>query len=146
MKKISLFVLALSLVAMLAACGSEAAPAPPATNPPATSPPAPMATAADADAEAPAGEPGEAQVIEVTMHTTGYNPTEVKVKAGSQVRFNLTNTDTEEHDLFNRQAKINMGASAKSDKTYDWVAPEKVGTYVAECTLHEGLKMTVIVE
>lgn len=145
MKKIGVFVLVLSLVAiMITACGSGDAPAAPA--PTATNPPAPTATTADTEAEAPAAEPGEMQVIEVTMNTTGYIPSEIKVKAGSHIRFNLTNTDTEEHDLFNRQAKINMGASAKSTETYDWVAPEKVGTYVAECTFHEGLLMTVIVE
>ncbi len=187
MKKISLFVLIISLVAMITACGSGDEPA-------ATSPAEPVATEVEAtteaeveatteaeveatteteaeatteaeveatteaeveatteaeveattEAEAEASE--EVQVIEVTMNTSGYEPAEIKVKAGTQVSFELKNTDSEEHDLYNRKAKIDIGLQPKQEKTYDWVAPEKAGTYVAECSFHEGLILTVIVE
>ena len=147
MKKISLFVLGLTLVAMLMACSSGDDPAPTATSPPSAVPTiSPVAVPADAEGAASTDEPGEVQVVEVTMHMTGYNPSEVRVKAGSQVRFDLTNVDSEEHDLYNRQAKIDIGLSPGEAVTYDWMAPDQAGTYVAECSFHEGLLMTIVVE
>lgn len=176
MKKIGLLVLSLSLVVMLMACSAVAPAAPAAPEAAATEAPeaavaeeaaateAPEAEEAAAteapEAEAVEEEPatdaaGEAsteqsedvQVIDVEMNSTGYVPDEVTVKAGSHVRFNFTNTDDLEHDLFNRQVKIDTGELSSRDVlAYDWVAPETPGEYVAECTLHEGLQLVVVVE
>lgn len=164
MKKIGLWVLIFSLVVMITACSAAApaAPAAPAASEPtateapaATATEAPAATATEAPAAAATEAPAEAstdqsedvQVIDVEMNSTGYLPEEVTVKAGSHVRFNFTNTDDLEHDLFNRQVKIDTGElSSRDTLVYDWTAPETPGKYVAECTLHEGLQLTVVVE
>jgi plastocyanin len=162
MKKIGLLVLILSLVVMITACSAVATPAPAATvapEPTATAAPEPAATAvpelAATETETVTEESGAAsteqsedvQVIDVEMNSTGYVPDEVTVKAGSHIRFNFTNTDDLEHDLFNRQVNIDTGElSSRDTLAYDWVAPETPGSYVAECTLHEGLQLVVVVE
>lgn len=193
MKKIGLFVLIFSLVAIITACGAGDTSAPPATEAPAPAEESeeaaasepeeavvneaeeatasepeeaaaeepeeaaaeePEETAAEESEEAIAEEPdeaaadeaGDAQEIELEMNVSGYSPSEITVKPGSHILFNVTNTDSEEHDLYNRRADIDVALQAGEDLVYEWVAPEEPGTYVAECSFHEGLQMTVIVE
>lgn len=143
MRKVSLFAFVLSIVILTTACGPDrAAPAHEATP---TSPSAPTTTSEEVSA--PAGEPGDMQLIEITAKATGYNPSGIKVKAGSQVRFIITNIDeSDDHDLWNKRAKIDVQIRAGQTVTYDWVAPQVKDTYIAECTLHEGLTMRIIVE
>lgn len=154
MKKIGLLVLILSLVVMITACTAVATPAPAATvapEPTATEAPEVAATETETVTEesgaASTEQSEDVQVIDVEMNSSGYVPEEVTVKAGSHIRFNFTNTDDLEHDLFNRQVKIDTGElSSRDTLAYDWVAPETPGSYVAECTLHEGLQLVVVVE
>ncbi len=150
MKKISLPALALGVVVLITACGPSgkaAAPETAQTSPPETTPAVTEAPApAGEETPASSGELGEVLVIELKMHTNGYDPSLIRVKPGSQVRFNISNIDVELHDLWSRRAKFDVEVSANRSKIYDWTAPQQKRTYVVECTLHEGLILEIIVE
>lgn len=143
MKKITLFALILGLAILVIACGPAGGAPPPSATP--TNLPEPTPTSAEASA--PADEPGEVQEIKIIADAYGYDPPRLTIKAGSQIRFIITNVDENDfHDLWNKRANIDIEVPPGETKTYDWVAPQAKDTYIAECTLHEGLTLAVVVE
>jgi uncharacterized cupredoxin-like copper-binding protein len=74
MKRV-MFLLAVPVLAVLAACGSS-------------------------DELSPTAAPDDARVIEVEMRDVAFAPTEIDVRAGEKVRFVFTNTGQVTHDAF----------------------------------------------
>ena len=74
MKRV-MFLLAVPVLAVLAACGSS-------------------------DEPSPTAGPDDARVIEVEMRDVAFAPTEIDVRAGEKVRFVFTNTGQVTHDAF----------------------------------------------
>jgi plastocyanin len=108
------------------------------------SPPAPTSAAA----ETPAATSGQdvAQEITITSDPDGYHPNRVTVKAGTLIRFTVTNKDSDVHDLFNRKPHFEVTFPPMMTVTYEWLAPQEPGLYVAECTYHAGLFLKIDVQ
>jgi plastocyanin len=104
--------------------------------------PKPQPTAAAAPAS---GLP----VIAVKADNFLFNPTTVTVKAGQAVRFSITNSDDEKHNLVGIGEGLNLlspDVSSGQTVTYDWTAPSKAGTYKFVCAYHPQMTATLIVQ
>ncbi len=129
----------------LAACSSPTvAPAAPkaAVNTQAQPP-------AQVQAQPPATPAAAIQTFEILQSNNTFQPNQVTVKAGSQVRFTLRNSDGEDHNIVSLNALVKFPENKQAPGgtyTVDWVAPDKPGTYDALCVFHSPgmtLKITV---
>jgi plastocyanin len=125
--------------------GSAAASAPPASVAPSTAPSAP--------ASATASTPPTGEVTNLTIGTkTGdeleFDPDEVSVPAGAQVKLTFENRASLPHNL---TFKAPMTAATApivapgESATVDFTAPEP-GTYQFGCTIHPTMRGTLTVE
>lgn len=81
---------------------------------------------------APAGarEGGEPRTIEITMHYSAFDPTEIHVEPGESVRFVLTNTDPIDHEFILGDAEVQR-IHEKGTEMYHGAKP-------GEITVHAG--------
>lgn len=128
----------------LAACSSPTvAPAPKAAVNTQAQPPAQV------QAQAPAAPAGGIQTFEILESNNTFQPNQVTVKAGSQVRFILRNSDGEDHNIVSLNALVKFPENKQAPggtQTVDWVAPDKPGSYDTLCVFHAPgmtLKITV---
>jgi plastocyanin len=145
MRSTSLGVLVAALLA-ISACGGATTPTPtPAATPPSANPSSP----------APASASGEQSgtAIETTVGTdTGadlkFDPAELTVKAGADVRVTFDNRASVPHNL-TFQAPLSVATSTVvapgTSETVEFTAPA-AGEYPFVCTLHPGMAGTLIVE
>jgi len=86
------------------------------------------------------------QEIKITADDLRFNPSRITVKAGSTVRFVITNNDTVPHNFFSQPANIPyLALPANTTQTLVWTAPTREGTYTALCTLHPGMILQIVV-
>ena len=86
------------------------------------------------------------QEIKITADDLRVNPSRITVKAGSTVRFVITNNDSMPHNFLSQPANIPVLAlPANTTQTLVWTAPAREGTYTALCTLHPGMLLQIVV-
>ena len=86
------------------------------------------------------------QEIKITADKLRFNPARITVKAGSTVRFVITNNDSVMHNFYSQAANIPaLALPANTTQTLVWTAPARDGTYTALCTLHPGMFMQIVV-
>lgn len=86
------------------------------------------------------------QEIKITADNLRFNPSRITVKAGSTVRFVITNNDSVPHNFFSQPANIPyLALPANTTQTLVWTAPAREGTYIALCTLHPGMLLQIVV-
>lgn len=87
------------------------------------------------------------QEIKITADDLRFNPSRITVKAGSTVRFVITNNEAVPHNFFSQPANIPyLALPANTTQTLVWTAPSREGTYAALCTLHPGMVVTIAVK
>jgi plastocyanin len=86
------------------------------------------------------------QEIKITADDLRFNPSRITVKAGSTVRFVITNNDSVPHNFFSQPANIPyLALPVSTTQTLVWTAPVREGTYTALCTLHPGMILQIVV-
>lgn len=86
------------------------------------------------------------QEIKITADDLRFDPSRITVKAGSTVRFVITNNDVVPHNFVSQPANIPyLALPANSAQTLVWTAPAREGTYTALCTLHPGMILQIVV-
>ncbi len=86
------------------------------------------------------------QEIKITADDLRFSPSRITVKAGSTVRFVITNNDVVPHNFFSQPANIPyLALPANTTQTLVWTAPTREGTYTALCTLHPGMILQIVV-
>jgi plastocyanin len=129
----------------ISACGGATTPASTPAAPPSSSP-SPAASAA------PSGEPS-GETVEITIGTdTGadlkFDPAELTVRAGANVRVTFENRASVPHNL-TFQAPINVATATVvapgTSETVEFKAPA-AGEYSFVCTLHPGMGGKLIVQ
>jgi len=86
------------------------------------------------------------QEIKITANNLRFSPSRITVKAGSTVRFVITNNDAVPHNFYSQAANIPyLALPANSTQTLVWTAPAREGTYTALCTLHPGMILQIVV-
>jgi plastocyanin len=78
----------------------------------------------------------------VTMKDIKFNPTEVKIKAGQAVTW--TNDDSVGHDVTADSFKSGSAGGIGGGQTFQHTF-KKAGTFSYVCTVHPGMKGTVVV-
>jgi plastocyanin len=78
----------------------------------------------------------------VTMKDIKFNPTEVKVKAGQTVTW--TNDDSVGHDVTADSFKSGSAGGIEGGQSFKHTFA-KAGTFTYVCTVHPGMKGTVVV-
>jgi plastocyanin len=86
------------------------------------------------------------QEIKITTGNLRFNPSQITVKAGSTVRFVITNNDAVPHNFVSQPANIPyLVLPVNTTQTLVWTAPTREGTYTALCTLHPGMILQVVI-
>ena len=86
------------------------------------------------------------QEIKITADDLRFNPPRITVKAGSTVRFVITNNDAVPHNFVSQPANIPyLALPVNTTQTLVWTAPTREGTYTALCTLHPGMILQIAV-
>lgn len=144
MRSTYLGVLVAALLAISACGGGTSSSSTPAISPS----PSPSPTDPAAPSTAPSGE-----IVEVTVGTdTGaelkFDPAEVTVQAGADVRLTFENRASVPHNL-TFQGPPNVATAtiveAGASETLEFRATE-AGEYAFVCTLHPGMGGTLVVE
>lgn len=130
----------------VSACGGGTSPsATPATAPPNANPSPPASGSASSE---PSGETVEITVGTDTGAELKFDPAELTVKAGADVRVTFENRASVPHNL-TFQAPINVATSTVvapgTSETVQFKAPA-AGEYPFVCTLHPGMGGKLIVE
>lgn len=143
MRSIYLSVLVAATLAISACAAGSGSSSAPASAPPSTGQP----TASGATGSPPSGV-----TVQVTIGTDSaadlkFDPGELTVKAGADVRVTFENRATVPHNL-TFQAPINVASAAVVDPgtsaTLQFTAPEP-GEYAFVCTIHPGMGGKLIV-
>lgn len=144
MRSTYLGVLVAALLA-ISACGGGASPSSTPAAPPRTNP---SPTDSAASTSAPSGE-----IVEITVGTdTGadlkFDPAEVTVQAGADIRVTFENRASVPHNL-TFQGPPNVATAtivaAGASETLEFMAPD-AGEYAFVCTIHPGMGGTLVVE
>jgi plastocyanin len=150
MRPIRLGVLSATILAVSACAGASTATTAPVATPPAVTPPSASQEAVPT-AAATAASPGEA--VELTAGTDTdaqlkFDPADLTVKAGADVRVTFENRATVPHNL-TFEAPINVATASVvapgTSEAVEFVAPA-AGEYTFVCTLHPGMEGKLIVE
>lgn len=145
MRSTYLCVLVAALLAISACGGGTSSTSTPAATPPGSSQ---EPAASGSTATAPSGE-----IVDITVGTdTGaelkFEPGEVSVPAGADVRLTFENRSTVPHNL-TFQGPPNVASAtivaAGASETLEFIAPE-AGNYAFVCTLHPGMGGTLVVD
>lgn len=145
MRSTYLGVLAAALLAISACGGGSSSTSTPATTPPGSSQ---EPAASGSTATAPSGE-----IVDITVGTdTGaalkFEPGEVSVPAGADVRLTFEDRSTVPHNL-TFQGPPNVATAtivaAGASETLQFTAPE-AGDYAFVCTLHPGMGGKLVVD
>lgn len=84
--------------------------------------------------------------IQITALYSRFSPAEIVVESGESVRFVVTNGDPYLHNFVGEEAGIPfLNLPGGATQTATWAAPAE-GVYIAACTLHQGMRLTVVVE
>ena len=101
---------------------------------------------ATAPASAPAG--GSPGALTVVAKAFRFVPATLDVNAGQKITFEFDNQDEVDHNIVSEDRvlfrEVVLGGS--QEKTADWTAPSKPGTYTFICTYHRGMEMTLNVK
>ena len=128
-----------ALVAVMLVAGACGAGSQPTTNP---------ATAPSSPSVAPSGTTVEITVGTDTGAELKFEPGEVSVAAGADVRLTFENRSTVPHNLtFQGPPSVATSAvvAAGASETLEFEAPG-AGAYEFVCTLHPGMAGTLVVE
>ena len=124
----------------ISACGGGTNP----SSPPATAPP----NASQSPSSAPSGETVQITIGTDTDAGLKFDPAELTVKAGADVRVTFENRASVPHNL-TFQAPIDIATSTVvapgTSETVQFTAPA-AGEYAFVCTLHPGMGGKLIVE
>ena len=122
---------------VVAACGAQGQPS--QNTPAASSSPAPS--------NAPSGETVEITVGTDTAAELKFEPAEISVPAGAEVRLTFENRSTVPHNLtFEGPPNVATATivAAGASETLEFTAPD-AGEYAFVCTLHPGMAGTLLV-
>ena len=112
------------------------------------SPYAALAKPAPAAAAATAPVRGSSSTVTVVTQAFKFVPATLDMTAGQKVTFTFQNRDDADHNIVSEDGvlfrEVVLGGS--QEKTADWTAPSKPGTYTFRCTYHRGMEMTVNVK
>ena len=85
--------------------------------------------------------------IEITASNLRFSPAQTTVTPGETVRFVVTNNDPYLHNFVSQEAGIPfLNLPGNTTGTVTWTAPAQTGSYVAVCTLHPGMSLTIVIE
>jgi plastocyanin len=85
--------------------------------------------------------------IQITALNLRFTPAEITVKPGETVRFVVTNDDPYLHNFVSQEAGIPfLNLPGNTTQTVTWTAPAQIGAYTAVCTLHPGMRLSIVVE
>ena len=85
--------------------------------------------------------------IQITALNLRFTPAEITVKPGETVRFVVTNDDPYLHNFVSQEAGIPfLNLPGNTTQTVTWTAPAQIGAYTAICTLHPGMRLSIVVE
>jgi plastocyanin len=85
----------------------------------------------------PAGSPsgGGEDELKVTVANFAFQPSTLSATAGQQMRIELTNSDSVEHNITIEDANVNQDVAAGEDATATFTAPA-AGSYEFFCVYH----------
>jgi plastocyanin len=145
MRSTYLAVLVAAFIA-ISACGGGASP----SSTPVTAPPnaSPSPTASESTGGAPSGEPVQITIGTDTGAELKFDPAELTVEAGADLRVTFENRASVPHNL-TFQAPINVVTETVvapgTSETVELTAPTP-GEYAFVCTIHPGMGGKLIVE
>ena len=143
MRSIYLGVLVAATLAISACAAGSGTSSAPASAPPSTGQP----TASGSTGGAPSGATVQITIGTDTAADLKFDPGELTVKAGADVRVTFENRATVPHNL-TFQAPINVASAAVVDPgtsaTLQFTTPEP-GEYAFVCTIHPGMGGKLIV-
>lgn len=85
--------------------------------------------------------------IQIAALNVRFSPTQITVKPGETVRFVVTNNDPYLHNFGSGEAAIPfVSLPGNTTQTVTWTAPTTKGAYTALCTLHPGMRLTIVIE
>ncbi|MBI4507199.1 MAG: cupredoxin domain-containing protein [Chloroflexi bacterium] len=104
-------------------------------------------TARDAGTPAPAAAAPAVREVKVVAQSIAFEQKEIRLKAGERVRFVLENRDDEKHNIVAGELGL-LTPDAGNGKSinYDWVVPNRRGTYKAICVYHPNMVLNLIVQ
>ena len=144
MKRIIIVCMTVVFLLLLAGCTQTADQGQPATVVTTTTPahtqttPEPVATITFVTAT-----PGSVTDNTIIIQSSGYNPADITVKAGSIVRW--VNKDKAVHSVvFTKDSKINPSGVLSTSQSFS-VKFYNAGTYPYYCGVHPDMKGTVVV-
>jgi amicyanin len=101
-----------------------------------------MAVRAGARPASPASAPASPAAVEVKINNFIFSPSTLTVTAGTEVTW--TNIDDIPHNVVSGDKTVKSRLLEKDEKfTFTFAKP---GTYSYVCTLHPGMKGTVVVQ
>jgi len=74
------------------------------------------------------------QIIEIKLFSFGFEPNEITVKEGQDIRLVVTNTESIRHTFTLREFDIDVSLAGKEIKFIDFIA-DKSGTFDFFCTV-----------
>jgi len=82
--------------------------------------------------------------IQLTASNFQFAPSQVTVKQGETVKFNIVNQDKFAHNAVSQAGKLDYTVLAANQTTSIlWVAPTQAGTFTVICAWHPGMQFTV---
>ena len=110
--------------------------------------PDPLTVTVVAPVEETATDAGGPRVIVVNAVNFVFDPTEITVKAGETVVFQLFNGDDEKHNLVGLGDSGLLSPDFDPGQTieYEWTAPAEAGTFEAVCVYHPAMIITFTIE
>lgn len=139
--KINFVLLALSLLALLAACGGGSTSS--ASTP--TAAPTATPTAAPTDTPTPTAAPTTAPTTNgnsITIANFAFAPATLTVKVGTKVTW--TNNDSATHTVTADQGAFNS-PDLPTGQSYSFTFT-KAGTYSYHCAIHSSMTATIVVQ
>lgn len=85
--------------------------------------------------------------IKITAQNFKFEPTNVQVKKGETIKFNITNQDSFAHNVMSQEGKLVYTLlPANQTTSIVWVVPNQAGTSTVICTFHPGMQFQIVVE